>query len=166
MDSGRASALDLLQGLPTSQEVHRPSKPCLSLYSRKIEFGSPLGGGAKPQFLHTFYRVEHHGIYRRSKAMLWPKIGHVRPTCQGARPYCLVGWPCFLLAPPLGNGYLEHFLFWTRRQNGFWKYANTWPASQGGGAGRPHFGSVGPGFCSTSSRHVIFFVTMPYFGHI
>jgi hypothetical protein len=44
MDSGKASALELLWGLPTSQEVLRPSEPRLSLYSTKIEFGSPLGG--------------------------------------------------------------------------------------------------------------------------
>jgi hypothetical protein len=31
MDSGRASALELLRELPTSQEVLRPSEPCLSL---------------------------------------------------------------------------------------------------------------------------------------
>jgi hypothetical protein len=44
MDSSRASMLELLWGLPTSQEVLRPLKPHLSLYSTKIEFGSPLGG--------------------------------------------------------------------------------------------------------------------------
>jgi hypothetical protein len=45
MDSGRAFALELLRGLPTSWEVLRPSEPRLSLYSTKIEFGRPLGGG-------------------------------------------------------------------------------------------------------------------------
>jgi hypothetical protein len=35
-----------------------------------------------------------------------------------------------------------------------------------GGAGQPHFGSIGPGLCATSSPRVIFLVTMPYFGHI
>jgi hypothetical protein len=43
---------------------------------------------------------------------------------------------------------------------------HTWPAGQGGGADRSHFGSVGPGLCATSSPRVIFSVTMPYFGHI
>jgi hypothetical protein len=129
MDSGRAFMLELLRGLPTSREVLWSSEPHLSLYSTKIEFGSPLGG-AKPNFLHTFCQGEHYGIYR-SKAVLWMKIGHVRPTCQAGWPCNLVGWPSFLLAPPLGIGYIEHHLFWTRRQNGFWKYANTWPASQG-----------------------------------
>jgi hypothetical protein len=129
MDSGRASTLKLLWGLPASWEVLRPSEPRLSLYSTKIEFGSPLGGGgAKPHFLHTFCRGEHYGIYRRSKAVLWPKIGHVRPTCQAGRPCNFIGRPSFLLAPPLGIGYLEHCLCWTRIQNGFWKCANTWLA--------------------------------------
>jgi hypothetical protein len=44
MDSGRASTLELLRGLPTRQEVLQPSEPRLSLYSKKIEFRSPLGG--------------------------------------------------------------------------------------------------------------------------
>jgi hypothetical protein len=39
-------------------------------------------------------------------------------------------------------------------------------AGQGGGAGRPHIGSVGLGLCATSSPHVIFSVTIPYFRHI
>jgi hypothetical protein len=65
-------------------------------------------GGDKPHFLHTFCREEHHGIYRRSKAVLWLKLGHVRPTSQDGRPCILVGRPCFLLPPPLGIGYLEH----------------------------------------------------------
>jgi hypothetical protein len=43
MDSDRASAHKLLIGLPINREVLRPSEPCLSLYSTKIEFGSPLG---------------------------------------------------------------------------------------------------------------------------
>jgi hypothetical protein len=168
MDSGRASTLELLWGLPTSREVLRPSEPCLSLYSTKTEFGSPLGagrGGAKPHFLHTFCWGEHHDIYRRSKAVLWPKIGHVRPTCQAGRPCNLVGRPSFLLAPLLGIGYLKHHLCWKRRQNDFWKCGNTWPAGQGDVAGQPHLGSVEPVLCATSFPRVIFFVTMPYFSH-
>jgi hypothetical protein len=50
MDSGRASMLELLLLLPTSREVLWPSEPRLSLYSRKIEFGSPLGGGLNLTF--------------------------------------------------------------------------------------------------------------------
>jgi hypothetical protein len=42
MDSGRASALELLQGLLTSQEVLQPSEPRLSLYSTKNELGSTI----------------------------------------------------------------------------------------------------------------------------
>jgi hypothetical protein len=42
-DSGRASALELLRGLPTSQEVLRPSEPRLSLYSTNNELGSTIG---------------------------------------------------------------------------------------------------------------------------
>jgi hypothetical protein len=44
--------------------------------------------------------------------------------------------------------------------------ANTWSARQGGGVGRPHFGSVRSELCATSSPQVILSVTMPYFGHI
>jgi hypothetical protein len=44
------------------------------------------------------------------------------------QPCNLAGRPSFLLAPPLGIGYLECRLFLTRRQNIFWKCANTWPA--------------------------------------
>jgi hypothetical protein len=98
MDYGRAFVLELLRGLPTSREVLRPSKPCLSLYSTKIEFGCPLGvGGGKPHFLHTFCQGKQCGIYRRSNAVFWPKIGRVRSTCQAGRPCNLVGWPSFLL---------------------------------------------------------------------
>jgi hypothetical protein len=42
-DSGRASALELLHGLPTSREVLRPSKPHISLYSAKNELGGTIG---------------------------------------------------------------------------------------------------------------------------
>jgi hypothetical protein len=165
IDSGRASALELHRGLLTSREVLWPSEPHLSLYSTKIEFGSPLGGGAKSHFLHTFYRGEHCGIYRRSKAVLWPRIGSVRPTCQAGRPCNLAGQPCFLLALPLGIGYLEHRLCWTCRQNGFWKCTNTWLTSQGDVADRPHLGLVEPVLCATSFPRVIFSVTMPSFRH-
>jgi hypothetical protein len=51
MDSDRASVLELLRGLPTSWEVLRLSEPHLSLYSTKIEFGSPnVGGGLNLTF--------------------------------------------------------------------------------------------------------------------
>jgi hypothetical protein len=121
--------------------------------------------GAKPHFHHTVYRGEHHGIYRRSKAELWPKIGRIRPTCQAGQPCNLAVQPSFLLESPLVIGYHEHHLFWTRRQNGFWKCTNTWPVSKGDVASQAHLGSVEPVLCSTSFPHVIFSVTMPYFRH-
>jgi hypothetical protein len=164
MESSRTSTLKLLRGLPTIREDLLPSEPHLSLYSTKIEFGSPLAGG-KPHFLHTFYQGEHCGIDWRSKAVLWPKIRRERPTCPAGRPCNLAGRPSFLLAPPLGIGYLEHRLYWTRRKNSFWKCANIWLAGQGNVAGRPHLGSVEPVLCAMSFHHVIFSVTMPYFGH-
>jgi hypothetical protein len=100
-----------------------------------------------------------------SMAVLWQKIGHVRLTCQAGRPWNLVRRPSFLLALPLGIGYLEHRLFWTRRQNIFCKCDNTWPAGQGDVAGRPHIGSIETVLCTTSFPRVILSVTMPYFGH-
>jgi hypothetical protein len=109
MYSSRASSLEILRRLPMSQEVHQTSEPHLCLYSMEIEFGSPLGG-PKPHFLRTLCWGEHSGIYRRSKTVLWPKIGCVRPTCQTGRPCNLAGWPSFLLALPLGIGYIEHRL--------------------------------------------------------
>jgi hypothetical protein len=42
-DFGRAFTLNQLWGLPTRQEVLRPSKPRLSLYSTKNEPGSTIG---------------------------------------------------------------------------------------------------------------------------
>jgi hypothetical protein len=74
--------------------------------------------------------------------------------------------PSYMATPTLGVGYLMHRPSLTRWQSEIWKGTNTWLAGQGGGAGRPHFGSVGPGLCAKSSPHVIFSVTMPYFGHI
>jgi hypothetical protein len=42
-DSGRASKLELLGGLPTCWEVLRPSESHLSLYSTKNELWSTIG---------------------------------------------------------------------------------------------------------------------------
>jgi hypothetical protein len=97
--------------------------------------------------------------------VLWPKIGHVGPTCQADRPCNLAGWPSCLIALPLGIRYPEHRLYWTCRQNDFWNCANTWPTDQGDVAGRPHLGSVEPVLCATSFPRVILSMTMPYFGH-
>jgi hypothetical protein len=41
-DSGRASTLELLRGLPISREVLWASEPCLSLYSTRTKLGSTL----------------------------------------------------------------------------------------------------------------------------
>jgi hypothetical protein len=71
-----------------------------------------------------------------------------------------------MVAPTLGIGYLVHRPSLTHWQSRIWKGANTWPAVRGGGAGRPHFGSVEPEICITSPPRVIFSVTMPYFRHI
>jgi hypothetical protein len=60
---------------------------------------------------------------------------------------------------------LLHWPLLTCVWNSFQKYAKPWLAGQGSGAGQPHFGSVGPRLCATSSPHVILFVTMSYFGH-
>jgi hypothetical protein len=52
-DSSRASALEQLQGLPTSWEVLQPSEPRLSLsLLYKNELGITIG--PKPYPLHTF----------------------------------------------------------------------------------------------------------------
>jgi hypothetical protein len=40
LDSVSASALELLRGLLISQEVPRPSEPCLSLYSTRMNLGT------------------------------------------------------------------------------------------------------------------------------
>jgi hypothetical protein len=89
----------------------------------------------------------------------------VRPTCLDFQTCNLARWPCFLLAPPLGIGYLEHRLCRTCKKYDFWKCANTWPAGQGDVAGWPHLGSIEPVLCATSFPRVIFSVTMSYFGH-
>jgi hypothetical protein len=45
MDSGRASALELLRGLPTSREVLRTSEPHLSLSTlQRLNLEDPWGG--------------------------------------------------------------------------------------------------------------------------
>jgi hypothetical protein len=98
--------------------------------------------------------------------VLWLKVGLRGPTCQADRLARVAGRPSFLAAPTLGIGCPVHQPSLTRWQSRVWKGANTWPAGQGGGADRCHFGSVGPGLCVASSPHVIFSVTVPYFGHI
>jgi hypothetical protein len=55
---------------------------------------------AKPNFLRTLCQGEHRGIYRWSKAVLWPKMRHVRPSCQVSRPCNLAGRPSLVAPPP------------------------------------------------------------------
>jgi hypothetical protein len=164
MDSGRASALKLLRGLLTSREVLRPSEPYLSLYSTKIEFGSPLGG-AKPHFVHTFCQGEHGGIYRRIKSVPWLKLGLRRPTCQAGRPLNLAGRPILWQHHLSHIGYPSCRLKLTRVEDGFRKDSKPWPAGQRGVAGRPSCGLVQSELCATSSLHVILSVNTPGFGH-
>jgi hypothetical protein len=116
IDSGRTSAFKLLWWLPTSQEVLRSSEPRLSLYSTRMNLGALQG--VKPHFLHTFCQGEHRGIYRRSKVVLWPKIGHVRPTYQAGRPWNLAGRPRLVAPPPFPHWILllpTYFDTWWKR---------------------------------------------------
>jgi hypothetical protein len=83
-------------------------------------------------------------------------------TCQASRPARVAGRWSFLAAPTLGSGCPVHWPSLTRWQSRDWKgtNTNTCPTDQ------PHFSSVGPGLCATSSPRVIFSVTMPYFRYI
>jgi hypothetical protein len=78
----------------------------------------------------------------------------------------LAGWPPNLASTDFGHQIPCAANSLTRWESGNWNGANTWPVGQGGRAGQPHFGSVGPRLCATSSPHVILSMTMPYFGHI
>jgi hypothetical protein len=98
--------------------------------------------------------------------VLWLKVRLGGPTCQAGRPARVIERLGFVAAPTLGIGYPVHQPSLTCWQMKIWKCANTWPDGQGGGAGRLHFGSVGPGLCATLSPHVILSVTMTYFRHI
>jgi hypothetical protein len=72
--------LELLLGLLTSWESSGPQNLASLSTLQRLNLEAPWGGGAKPYFLHTFSQGEHRGIFRRSKAVLWPKIGRVRPN--------------------------------------------------------------------------------------
>jgi hypothetical protein len=145
--------LALLQGLPTSQKVLWPSEHHFSLLY-------------KTSVSSHFCWEEYGGICMEAKSLLWVKVGLRGPTCQAGRQARVSGWPSFLAALTLDIGCPMHWPSLTHWQSGVWKGANTWLASQGGDADRPHFGSVGPRLCATSSPHVIFSVPMPYFWHI
>jgi hypothetical protein len=97
--------------------------------------------------------------------VLWLKVGLRGPTCHGQLAR-VTRRLCFLAAPSLGIGCPMHQPSLTHWQSRVFRGANTWPVSQGCGSSWNHSGSVGPGLCATSSPHVIFSVTMPYFGHI
>jgi hypothetical protein len=145
MDSSRASMLELLWGLPISQEFLRPSERRLSLYSTKIEFGSPLEGGINLTFFTPSVRRStwvFTGVLSQCFGWKWG----LGATCQVGRPARVAGRPCFMAAPTLGIGHHMHRPSLTRWQSGIWIGANTWPTDQGGGPGRPHFGRLGPGF--------------------
>jgi hypothetical protein len=90
MDSSRASMLKLLRGLLRGREVLWPSESRLSLYSTKIEFGSHLGGGGKPHFLHTFSLgstvVFIGGVRRCSGRRLGVRGPLVRPASHATWP--------------------------------------------------------------------------------
>jgi hypothetical protein len=123
MDSGRASVLELLRGLSMSRKVLRPLEPRLSLYSTKIEFGSPLGG-AKPHFVHTFYKGEHRGIYRGVKQCSGRRFSAGGPL---VRPASHATWPggqvsslnCLWALDTLSIASAGHV-----DKMGFWKCAN------------------------------------------
>jgi hypothetical protein len=165
MDSERASTLELLWGLPTSQEVLRPSEPCLSLYSTKIEFGSPLGGGLNLTFFTLSVggsTVVFIGGVRRCSSRI---MGVWGPLVRAADFETWLGDHVYSLHRLSLIGYSSYRLTWTRGENSFWMYARTWPASQGCGASRPHFGSAGPGPCATSFLRVTLSMNTPGFGY-
>jgi hypothetical protein len=87
MDSGRASVLKLLSGLPTSWEVLWPSEPRLFLYSTRTKLGSTLE--AKLTLSSHFLLGAVGGIYRGVKSVLWVKVGSGDPLI---RPAGHLGW--------------------------------------------------------------------------
>jgi hypothetical protein len=88
MDSGRASVLKLLQGLPTSREVLWPSESRLSLYSTKNELGS---NGKLNLIFFTPSAGMSTGVFigglSRCLGRSW---GSGRPL---VRPVSRLGWP-------------------------------------------------------------------------
>jgi hypothetical protein len=90
MDSGRASTLELLRGLPTRREVLRPSEPHLSLYSTRTKLGSTLESKL------TLSARRSRGV----KLVLWVKVGLggplVRPASHLGWPGSQVSWPHWL----------------------------------------------------------------------
>jgi hypothetical protein len=109
-------------------------------------------------------RGEHHGIYRRSKAVLWLKIGHVGRTCQASWPCNLAGRPSFSLhrhwaLDTLSTTSAEHvdkMVFGNAPTHG-WSAKVMWPAGHSLTRLSPCF--VPHHFLVSLS------MTMPYFGH-
>jgi hypothetical protein len=128
MDFGRASALELLRGLPTSRDVLRPSKPHISLYSTKIEFRSPLGGGGLDLTFST-------PSARRSKRVFIGGLCRCLGRSLGSgglliKPASNLTWPG---GQALWRHHLSHIgypscrLKLTHVEDGFCKYAEPWP---------------------------------------
>jgi hypothetical protein len=162
-DSDRASALELLWGLPISLEVFQSSEPRLSLlykewtwkHYRKLNL--------------TFFTLSAErsrrvfiGGLSRCLGQNWGSGGPlVRPAIHLTWPGGQVLWQHCLSH----IGYASCRLWLTHVEDGFQKDAKPWLASQGGLASRPPFCSVWPGLCATSSPCVILSATMSYFGH-
>jgi hypothetical protein len=79
MDFVRAFALELLGGLPKSQEVLRPSEPHLSLYSTRTKLGSTLE--AK---LTLSTRRNRRVFIGGVKSVLWANVGLRGPLVRTA----------------------------------------------------------------------------------
>jgi hypothetical protein len=165
MDSDRASMLELLRGLLTSQDVLYPSESHLSLYSTKNELGSTIGGwhltlftlstrGSMVVFIEVVRRCcgQRLGMWG---PLVWPADHATWPGDQVSSLHHL--WALDTLSTT-SSGHVDKTIFC--------KCANTWPAGQGDVASRPQLGSIEPVLYATSFPHVIFFVTIPYFGHI
>jgi hypothetical protein len=94
MDSGRASALELLGGLSTSWEVLRPSEPRLSLYSTRTKLGSTLEAKLT---LSSPFLLGGVGGLSRCFGWKWHSRGPlVRPADHLGWPGSQVSWPHWL----------------------------------------------------------------------
>jgi hypothetical protein len=120
-----------------------------------------LYGATPPHFLPG----EHHGIYRKSMVVLWPKNELVGPLVRLAGHATWSGGQVSSLHRLWAMDTLSSAFCWTCRQNGFWNCTTRSPAGQGDVAGRPHLGSIEPMLCATSFPQFILSVTMPDFGH-
>jgi hypothetical protein len=149
--------LELLWGLPTSQEVLRPSKPRLSLYSTRMNlealqglnltFSTPSARRSRRVFI---------GGLSRCLDQSWGSRG---PLVKPASHLTWLGGQALWQHRLSHIGYPSCQLKLTRVEDGFRKDTKSWPA------GRPHFGSAGPRLCATLSPCIILSVTTPGFGH-